>query len=161
MKLLRTFRFDSSDERVYAAAASPEEWAVSGAFAFAHFGPAEIKGKTRQAFANGFLGLSSFGRCTFATVGEASPAHVSDIEQRLAGHLVTEHGAPSLDAALPAAREEIAFIGELCRDAPINTVFTVRRTWAEDGGIKEEFCTIKPPAEPQHAKIWTVVDDDA
>ena len=42
---------------------------------------------------------------------------------------------------------------ELARDAPINTVFTVRRTWDAQGRIKEEFRTIRPPTgEPLHAK---------
>ncbi len=51
-------------------------------------------------------------------------------------------------------------MAELARDAPINTVFTVRRTWDAEGRIKEEFRTIRPPTgEPQHARIWTVVDD--
>jgi len=45
---------------------------------------------------------------------------------------------------------------------PINTVFTVRRRLAPGGEIKEEFRTIKPPSgEPLHARIWTVVDDEA
>jgi hypothetical protein len=160
MKLLRTIRFDASDERVFELAAAPEEWAVSGAFAFASLDPAAAAGRTRQAFANGFLGLASFGRSTFATVTEATPADLEAIEQLLAAHFVTAHGAPDVAAALPAAQEEGRFVLDLCRDAPINTVFTVRRTWDADGRIKEEFRTIRPPAgEPLHARIWTVVDE--
>jgi hypothetical protein len=161
MKLLKTIRFDASDERVYELAATPEEWAVSGAFAFAGLGPEAIVGKARQAFANGFLGLCSFGRSTFATVAEATPADLQGIEGALALHFVAEHGAPGLEAALPAAKEEARFVLDLCRDAPINTVFTVRRTRDAQGRIKEEFRTIRPPTgEPLHAKIWTVVDDE-
>lgn len=162
MKLLKTIRFDASDERVFEHAAAPQEWAVSGAFAFAGLGPDAVTGKTRQAFANGFLGLASFGRSTFATVAEAAPADLEAVEQLLAAHFVAVHGAPSLEAALPAAREEAQFILDLCRDVPINTVFTVRRTRDAAGEIKEEFRTIRPPTgEPQHARIWTVVDDEA
>lgn len=160
MKLLKTIRFDATDERVFELAAAPEEWAVSGAFAFAALAPEAIAAKTRQAFANGFLGVISLGRSTFATVAEATPADLEEIEQLLASHFVSEHGAPGLEAALPAAREEAQFILDLCRDAPINTVFTVRRTRDAAGQIKEEFRTIRPPAgEPLHAKVWTVVDD--
>jgi Family of unknown function (DUF6505) len=160
MKLLRTIRFDGSDERVFEIAACSEEWAVSGAFAFAHLAPAEVTGKTRQAFANGFLGVESFGRSTFAVVAEAAPGVREEIEARLARHFVAHYGAPDPDAALPAAREEIDFIAELCRDAPINTVFTVRRVFDPTGRIKEEFRTITPPAdEPRHARIWTVEPD--
>jgi hypothetical protein len=157
MKLLRTIRFDSSDERVFETAAQPEEWAISGAFAFAHLVPAAVTGKTRQAFANGFLGVASFGRCTFAVVAEAAPGVREQIELRLVEHFVVHYGAPGLDAALPAAREEVDFIAELCRDALINTVFTVRRAFDAAGRIKEEFRTIAPPSgEPRHARIWTV-----
>lgn len=161
MKLLRTIRFDASDERVFECAAAPEEWAVSGAFAFANLAPADMVGKMRQAFANGFLGAASFGRSTFATVAEATQADCEALETALVRHFMTVYAAPSLDAALPAAREEAAFVAELCRDAAINTVFTVRRTWDADGRIKEEFRTIRPPAagEPVHAKIWTVIDE--
>jgi hypothetical protein len=160
MKLLRTIRFDASDERGFELAAAPQEWAVSGAFAFAGLEPAAVAGKARQAFANGFLGLASFGRSTFATVAEATPADLEAVAQLLAEHFVAAHGAPDEAAALPAAEEEARFVLDLCRDAPINTVFTVRRTWDADGRIKEEFRTIRPPTgEPLHARIWTVVDE--
>jgi hypothetical protein len=162
MKFLKSIRFDGSDERVYELAAPAEEWVVSGAFAFAHFTAGEIAGKTRQAFANGFLGVQSLGRSTFAAVAEATPADLDEIEQLLAAHFVSAHAAPGRDAALPAAKDETGFVLDLCRDAPINTVFTVRRTWDADGQIKEEFRTIRPPTgEPMHARIWTVVDDEA
>jgi hypothetical protein len=160
MKLLRTIRFDNSDERVFEVAARSEEWAVSGAFAFAQLAPEEITGKTKQAFANGFLGVESFGRSTFAVVAEAKPGTREAIEARLAEHFVAYYGAPDLESALLAAREEIDFIIQLCRDALINTVFTVRRTFDAKGRIKEEFRTIAPPTgEPRHARIWTVEPD--
>jgi hypothetical protein len=162
MKLLRTIRFDASDERVYETAAAPGEWAVSGAFAFAQLGPDELTGKTRQAFANGFLGVASFGRSTFATVAEGGGADRAEIEARLADHFVARCGAPSREAALAAAREEVDFIADLSGGTLINTVFTVRRTRTAEGATKEEFRTIRPPAgEPTHARIWTAVDDDA
>lgn len=160
MKLLRTIRFDSSDERVFELAAAAEEWAVSGAFAYAHLSPSEVTGKVKQGFANGFLGVSSFGRSTFATVADADEAAADEIAFRLARHFVETFGAPDVDAAWPAAREEIDFVLSLCRDVPINTVFTVRRFFAPDGQIREEFRTIKPPTgEPLHARIWTVEPD--
>ncbi|MGI9386569.1 MAG: DUF6505 family protein, partial [Methyloligellaceae bacterium] len=39
MKFLRTIRFDESDDHVFDRAAAPDEWAVSGAFAFAEIDP--------------------------------------------------------------------------------------------------------------------------
>jgi hypothetical protein len=162
MKLLKTIRFDASDERVFELAAAPDEWAVSGAFAFAHLSADRLTGKARQAFANGFLGVASFGRSTLATVADAGPGNLEEIEQALARHFVSTYAAPDIEAALPAAREETAFVQDLCRNVPINTVFTVRRRLAPGGEIKEEFRTIKPPSgEPLHARIWTVVDDEA
>jgi len=160
LRLLRTVRFDASDERVYDKAAAPDEWAVSGAFAFAGLDPAQVAGKLRQAFANGFLGLASFGRSTFAAVSEATPGDLAAAERALAEHLCSAHGAPDMEAALAAARDEAAFVLDLCREAPVNTVFTVWRTWDAAGAIKEEFRTIRPPSgEPLHARIWTVVDE--
>lgn len=156
IKLLRTIRFDASDERVFANAAPADDWAVSGAFEFAGLEPSAIVGKTRQAFTNGFLGVPSFGHSTFATISQATQEQHTDLVYRLAVYLVAAHGAPDLDAGLVAAVEEVAFIEDLCRDALINTVFTVRRVRDDNDQIREAFRTIKPPTgEPLHAKIWT------
>lgn len=161
MKFLRTIRFDASDDHVYALAAAPNEWAVSGAFAFVGMAPDEVTGKTKQAFANGFLGLVSFGRATFASVHEIAPQEQAQIELDLAQHLLERYGAPSKEEALAAAREEIAFVSELCAESLVNTVFTVRRFFDAEGHIREEFRTIRPPeGQPLHTKIWSVVEDD-
>lgn len=160
MKFLRTIRFDTSDEHVFEQAAPPEEWAVSGAFAFSALEPGEVKGKVKQAFANGFLGIPSLGRSTFATVGEMTGAQLGEVENLLARHFVDRYGAPDLETALPAAREETRFVLDLCGDSLINTVFTVRRSFDGQGEIKEEFRTIQAPSDrPLHARIWNVVDD--
>ncbi len=160
MKLLKTIRFDASDESVFDVAAAPAEWAVSGAFTFVDHAPDSLRGKARQAFANGFLGVESFGWSTFATVATAMTTDLDEIERALAHHFVVFYGAPDEAAARAAAVEETKFIRELCDEVPINTVFTVRRTWDGEGRIKEEFRQIRPPAgEPPHAKIWTIVDD--
>jgi uncharacterized protein DUF6505 len=162
VKLLKTIRFDASDERVFELAAVAGEWAVSGAFAFVHLVPAEARGKMRQAFANGFLGLTSFGRSTFATVVTASPAFRDEAQRGLAAHLVGVYGAPDLDASMSAALEEVAFVESLCRDVAVGTILAVSRTWNRDGCIKEEFHTVNPPSEAEpYARIWTVVDDEA
>lgn len=161
-KLLRTIRFDETDARVFAIAAVAGEWAVSGAFTFAGGDPAAITGKAKQAFANGFLGVGSFGRSTFATVGEASDSDIAEMTNRLAAHFTDVYGAPDLAAASSAADDEIAFAADLCKDLGINTVLTVRRVFDASGAIREEFRTISPPAgEPMHAKVWTIESDDA
>lgn len=161
MKFLRTIRFDMSDDHVYDGAAPPEEWAVSGGFAFAGASPDTLSGKTRQAFANGFLGVGSFGRSTFATVGEMTDEELAGVEDALARHFVEHYGAPDLETALPAAREEAAFAIDLCKEVLVNTVFTVRRIFDDDGEIREEFRTIQAPSDkPLHSRIWDVVSDD-
>ena len=88
MKFLRTIRFDSSDDHVFELTAAPDEWAVSGGFAFAGLAGGDVKGKTRQAFANGFLGLGSFGRSTFTAVGECGEDDLAGIERALAKHFI-------------------------------------------------------------------------
>ncbi|MGI9414691.1 MAG: DUF6505 family protein [Hyphomicrobiales bacterium] len=160
MKFLRVIRFDRSDEHAFERAASPGEWAVTGGFEFADIAPADLIGKRRQAFANGFLGLPSFGRSTFATIGEMGEAEFGRVTTDLAQHFVDAYGAPDLEAALPVAREEMEFVLDLCAGKPVNAVFTVRRV-LEDGQIREEFREIAPPSEPGHARIWEVVEDDA
>lgn len=162
MKFLRTIRFDKSDDHVYEPAAAPEEWAVSGAFAFAEADPDALKGKAKQAFANGFLGLTSFGRSTFASVDDIGEAERAGLERALAEHFVARYGAPDVETALPAAREEADFIADLCKDSLINTIFTVRRHFDAEGRIREEFRSIQAPdSKPMHTRIWDVADDDA
>lgn len=160
MKLLRVIRFDHSDDHVFARAAPADEWCVSGGFEFADLDEASLTGKTRQAFANGFLGLPSFGRSTFVTVAEIGEADRDALIRLLAQHFVDVYGAPDPDAAEAAAADEVGFACELCAEKPINTVFTVRRT-LDEGRIREEFREIAPPGEPRHTRIWDVVEDDA
>jgi len=160
MKFLRVIRFDGSDEHVYAHAAPPDDWALPGGFAFAGIEDGDLKGKLRQAFANGFLGVPSFGRSTFATVAEMSENEYDGFIAALADHLIADYGAPDRDAALDAARAEAGFVMEMCAEKPVNTVFTVRRV-LEAEGIREEFREITPPSEPAHSRIWDVMEDDA
>ena len=55
VKLLRTIRLDPSDSFIFEKPAEPGEWAVSGAFAFAHCDPANLRSKARASFRAGFL----------------------------------------------------------------------------------------------------------
>ncbi len=159
MRLPRTIRLDATDERVFERAALPDEWAVSGAFAFAEADPAQLTGKARQAFASGFLGTTSFGRATFVAVAEITPDAFEAVVQALAAHFVERYGAPTLAAALPAARAEAEFAASLCAGHQPNTLLAVDRAFGTDG-IHERFRAIEPRREPQHARIWTLVDDD-
>ena len=159
-KVLRTIRFDASDEHVFATPADPDEIALSGAFAFAGIGKQDITGKMRQAFANGFLALPSLGRATFAVVGEASEADLAEATERLATVFVEDYQAPDMAVAREAAREEVEFSRELADGKPLNTLLTVHRTLTDEGTIHEEFREITPPdLERPHTRIWDVSDD--
>jgi hypothetical protein len=159
MRLPRTIRLDASDTHVFEIAAEPEEWAISGAFAFAALPPEALTGKTAQAFARGFLGTRSFGWSTLVVVAEITPDELDGVTLALAGHLIERYGAPSFDAALPAAQEEIEFACGLCTHK-VNTLLAVERTLGPDG-IVERFRAIEPGRGSRHARIWALVPDDA
>lgn len=144
MKLARTIRFDESDERVFDLAARSGEWAVSGGFAFSDVAEGDLTGKTRQAFANGWLGLDSFGRATFVAVADASAAERDAAAMRLAAHFVDGWGAPSLEAALPVAEAELRYMAELCAEHAPNTLLIVERS-LEAAGVREAFRAIETP----------------
>jgi hypothetical protein len=127
---------------VFARAAAPGEWAVSGAFMFAHADPDELDGKVRAAFRGGFLGVPSLGWSTLAQIVEAGADDRSALVALLANELHAHLGAPDLAAARAAAEEEVAFAASLC-DQPRDTLIAVRRTF--DGGeMREEFRTLRP-----------------
>jgi hypothetical protein len=157
LRFPRTIRFDASDERVFEPAAAADEWAVSGAFAFADADPASLAGKAKQAFASGFLGTTSFGWSTFVAVAEITREQFEAVIDALARHFVERYGAPSPEAARPAARTEAEFAASLCAH-PINTLLAVERAFGPDG-IVERFRTITRDGAPAHAKIWTIGPD--
>ena len=143
MRLARTIRFDESDDNVFEHTAAPDEWAVSGAFAFSNLAQADLTGKTRQAFTNGWLGLESFGRSTFVAVAEITEQEYDALIDTLAAHFVAEYGAPDTDAARPAASEELDYMRSMCDDHDPNTLLVVQRHLV-DAGVNEAFRAIKP-----------------
>ena len=147
MRLARTIRFDESDHNVFARAADESEWAISGAFEFSDWSEEDLSGKKRQAFANGWLGLESFGRSTFVAVAEITEAELAALTEALATYFVAAWGAPSLDAARPVAEAELADMQAMCDDHDPNTLLIVERRLV-DAGVKETFRAIKP-AEAQ------------
>jgi len=152
MKLLRTIRFDSTDEKVFPRAAAADELAVAGAFLFADDAPETLTGKRRQAFGSGFLGIESFGFATFAVVAEVPESDYGRAVELLAYRFFAELGAPDLETARAAAKDEIDFAAGLCAH-PVNTVIAVERELDEDG-IKERFRVVPAPREKDHAKVW-------
>lgn len=159
LRFPRTIRLDESDAAVFDLAAAPGEWAVSGAFAYSELMAQGLQGKTRQAFAHGFLGLESFGRSTLVVVTDIDQASYDGIVELLAQHFVDRYGAPDIAAARPVAEEEAAFAASLC-DHPVNTLLAVSRE-LEERGVVESFRVITPDAPKSHTKIWEIVESDA
>lgn len=168
-RLLRTIRLDASDTVVFAQAAEPGEWAVSGAFLFAGREVEALSRKERIAFRSGFLGIGSWGHSTLAMVSEASAAERAAAVAALAEGLVRHFGAPDVATALPAAEEEVAYAEELCAGHGVGTVIALHREAEADGGIRERFRTLRPRAETSlgaphlrgHERAFTVVETDA
>ncbi|MEL6584145.1 MAG: DUF6505 family protein [Pseudomonadota bacterium] len=142
MKLARAIHLDESDTQVFYSPARTGEWAISGGFEFSDWGEADLVGKGRQAFANGWLGLETFGRVTFVAVTSVEEHERAALETALANHFVAIYGAPSVEAARGVAREEIAHMIELCEDHDPNTLLTVARELTE-AGVREQFRAIK------------------
>lgn len=145
MNLARAIHFDESDTRVYHSPARTGEWAISGGFEFSNWSEADLSGKARQAFANGWLGVETFGRVTFVAVTSVEPTELGMLEQALARHFVEVYGAPDEATALPVAREELAHMSELCEGHPPNTLLTVSRELTPTG-VREQFRVIEPDA---------------
>jgi hypothetical protein len=153
MKLLRTIRLDASDTFVFEKAAEPGEWAVSGAFAFWNRDAASLEGKARSAFRSGFLGVSSLGWSTLVQIVAANDKDRRDVVDTLARQLVSGFGAPTIEDALAAAEEEVAFAESLCSQ-PQDTLVAVHRTF-EDGAVKESFRTLRPRKGPKPVRAFS------
>jgi hypothetical protein len=138
MHLARAIHFDESDRNVFHSPARTGEWAVSGGFEFSNWSEGDLVGKARQAFANGWLGVETFGRVTFVAVTRIEPAEYEALTSRLAQHFVDIYGAPSIEAATPVAADELRHMAELCDDNPANTVLTVLRELTSSG-VREQY----------------------
>ncbi len=157
MRFPRAIRLDGSDLNVFETAAEPGEWAVPGAFVFSSADPQDLAGKARQAFVHGFLGTESFGWTTLVEVAEIDEADHERVAVRLAEHFVARFGAPDRAAAMPVARDEMAFAAGLC-DHKLHTLIAVERE-ITDEGIAERFKVIEPARGGGHAKIWSIVEE--
>lgn len=161
LRLPRTLRLDPSDTFVFAQAAEPGEWAVTGAFLFFDADPAALPAKARAAFRSGFVGVRSLGFSTLVVVSEASEAEREAAVADLARHIHTRLGAPDLATARAAAEEEVAVAASLC-DLPVGSVVAMHRA-VRDGAIHEDFRTLQPRAkgaDPLHGRAFHFVEID-
>jgi hypothetical protein len=157
MRFLRAARLDDTDTQVYALAAQVGEPLVVGSFRYALSAtdPGALQGKAAQAFRNGFFAPWSQGCATLAVVAEIEDAEYKSLIEALARYAVEALGAPGLDAALPYARDEVAYAADLCEQQPLNTLLALDRRSHEDG-IRETFRRVKPQArwEGTEVKVW-------
>ncbi len=142
MKLARAIHFDDSDTRVFHNPARTGEWCISGGFEFSNWSEADLIGKARQAFSNGWMGCETFGRTSFVAVTQIEPLEHGAIAQLLAQHFVDIYGAPSVEAALGVAEEEIDQMADLCADHAPNTLLTVARELTPSG-VREAYRVIE------------------
>jgi hypothetical protein len=156
VKLIRTIRLDASDTFVFEKAAEPAEWAVSGAFAFWNTDPAALEGKARAAFRSGFLGVSTLGWSTLVQIVEASEDDRLAVVDMLAKQLVAKFGAPTINEAVAAAEEEVAFAESLCTQ-PHDTLVAVHRMF-EDGAVRESFRTLRPLSGAKPARAFSFLE---
>ncbi len=142
MLLARAIHFDESDMNVFSNPARTGEWCIPGGFEFSNWSEADLTGKARQAFANGWFGLETAGRVTFVAVTEITESELVELTGLLAQHFVTYYGAPSTEAARPVAAEELSHMRDLCDEHDPNTLLTVARELT-DAGVNEAFRVIE------------------
>jgi hypothetical protein len=134
MRLPRIVRPGNGRLGAFVPAAAPGEWAVTGAFRFAHRDPATIRQRELQIFKHGWLGLESFGSGALVEVADlAEPVH-EELGRRLAAYLMTQYGI-NPGAAVEAALEELAFASSLCSH-PLGTILALDREFNEQGLIE-------------------------
>ena len=143
MKLARTLRLDISDDNVFEMPAPSGEWAISGGFEFSNWTEADLKGKARQAFSNGWYSIESGGRASFVGVCNITEAELEQLRQTLAQTFVECYGAPDIAAAYPVASNEIDQMRSMCEDFEDNTLLMVSRALTELG-VEETYQSRAP-----------------
>lgn len=160
MKLARAIHFDESDMNVFHSPARTGEWCISGGFEFSNWSEADLVGKARQAFTNGWLGIETFGRVSFVAVTQIEEHELALLLDGLAAHFVELYGAPSLDDARPVAEEELNQMIDLCDEHDSNTVISVTRQLSE-AGVREAYRIIQgQDAGLDQFAIHGSLDDD-
>jgi hypothetical protein len=143
MKLARTLQLDISDENVFELPAPSGEWAISGGFEFSNWTEANLTGKARQAFTNGWYSIESGGRASFVGVCNITETELEQLQKTLAQTFVERYGAPDIDAAYSVACEEIDQMRGMCEDFEENTLLMVSRTLT-DLGVEETYRSRAP-----------------
>ena len=134
------------------------EWAISGAFEFSNDTKENLKGKRKQSFSNGFLGLDPLeDQLSFQLQVLMNPKVIP--VKKLAELFVQSYGAPDIIKASSVAEEEVNFMIDVCSDHDLGSLLTVFRTFENDG-IHEKFRHIPKGDACSNQKIWTTVSDE-
>ncbi len=143
MMLARAIHFDESDMNIFHFPAGTGEGCISGGFEFSNWSEADLVGKARQAFSNGWLGIETFGRVSVVAVTQTEQSELDLLLKTLSQHFVDVYGAPSIADAEGVAREEIRHMIDICDGQPPNTLLLVSRELTE-AGVKESFRVVEP-----------------
>lgn len=143
MMLARAIHFDESDMNIFHSPARTGEWCISGGFEFSNWSEADLTGKARQAFSNGWLGVETFGRASVVAVTQIEPEELEATVAAVAQHFVDFYGAPSVAEASGVAREEVMHMVEICDGQAPNTLLLVSRELTS-AGVKESFRIVEP-----------------
>ncbi|QIE46513.1 hypothetical protein G5B38_13825 [Pseudohalocynthiibacter aestuariivivens] len=143
MMLARAIHFDESDTNIFHSPARTGEWCISGGFEFSNWGTADLTGKARQAFSNGWLGIETFGRVSVVAAAQIEPAEMDALVIALAQHFVDVYGAPSIADAQGVAHDELLQMADICEGQPANTLLLVSRELT-DAGVKERYRIVEP-----------------
>jgi hypothetical protein len=135
MKFPRIIRPADGGRRPLAASAVAGEWAVTGAFRYAHRDPAGLRREEMETFKHGWLGLQSFGDGRVVEIAEITPAEYEALTRRLAAYYVAEFGVENIHEAMDAAEQEMAFAASLCT-YPLKTTLALDREFNEQGLIE-------------------------
>ena len=140
-KLLRAVRLDDSDEHVFrgCGAASDGEWVVSGGYAVCAF-DSDARCDPACHCESSFVALGSRARCSIAEVVETTDSEMQEQVEALAWHLVKVWHAPSWEAALRVAGDELRHTAEICETLAPEVWITVKRERrAGDHALEEQY----------------------
>jgi hypothetical protein len=136
MRFPRIIRPSEGSRRLLLPLAEAGEWAVTGAFRFAHRDPAALRQAEIETFKHGWLGLTTFGSARLVEVAEIARPDYEAMTRRLAAYFLAEYGVTEAHEAIAAAEEEMAFASSLCDGRALKTVLALDREFNEQGLIE-------------------------
>tara|TARA_B100001175_G_C19476630_1_gene624699 strand:- start:338 stop:820 length:483 start_codon:yes stop_codon:yes gene_type:complete len=159
MKYAKIIRFDKSDLNIFPLIAEEGELAIVGTFSFFNLNEENLKGKMKQAFSNGFLGIPSFGYSTFITLTEVKEEDLKKLKSCLSDCFLKKYGAPSLEHAKKAADEEVNLMLDLCSSHDKGSLISISREMSKEG-IKENFRHLPKAESCAEQNIWTFEEEN-